>query len=166
MNSPSFSNRKRSPSGLGLGAATGSSQILHVPQVTGHAAATPGMAHRIIVALFATHSQDLVILSPSLVILSRSVESTQPSVFVAVGAGVVATGAGVTGIMDGGLESMAVGDGDGATVGDLLGDVVGPTGAADGLGDGLIDAVGRLVGLSLGALLGSKLGAANGAVVG
>lgn len=140
--------------------------MVHVPQVTGHAAATPGMAHLISVALFETHSQDLVILAPSLVILSLSVESTQPSVFVAVGAGVVVTGAGVTGIMDGGLESIAVGAADGAEVGDLLGDVVGPTGAADGLGDGLMDDVGRLVGLSLGALLGSKLGSANGAVDG
>mmetsp|Transcript_12522 Transcript_12522/g.18962 ORF Transcript_12522/g.18962 Transcript_12522/m.18962 type:complete len:160 (+) Transcript_12522:283-762(+) len=159
MNDPFFSN-------LNLRSSTGSTQLAHVPQVTGQAAATPGRAQRILVDLLAAHSQDLVILSPSLVILSLKAESTQAVIGVAVGAGVVATGAGVTGIKVGVLEAVAVGAGVGAFVGALDGDVVGPTGAADGLGDGLMDLVGRFVGSSLGALLGSKLGSANGIVLG
>ncbi len=74
--------------------------MLQLPHVTGQAAEIPTIAHRFFVSLFAAHVQNREILLPSDDnIFSRNVESAQ---------GVTSVGA-----IDGRVDNVAEGDGEG-----------------------------------------------------
>ena len=88
---------------------SGSTQVVQVPQVIGHAADTPPKAQRFLVSFSATHVQYLEMVFPFLMIFNLNGESLHATV----GAKVVTV-----------------------AVGDAVGGKVGLKGAADGEGDG------------------------------
>ena len=134
---PSFKNVNLRPKLPG----SGSAQIAQVPQVTGHAAATPTNWQRFTVSLSATQEQFCEIRTPFSKMFSSKELSTQGT---AVGA--IDGAAEIVNEADGVGEGLIdkVGLFDGFSVGS------GSIGDADGDGEGLIDIVGLFVGSSLG----------------
>ena len=97
-----------------LNLRVGSSQVAHVPHVTGQEAATPSSAHRLIVSLLATQLQLLEILLPSLIIFNRKAESAHAMVGSIVGlfdGEVVGPTEAAEGLGDGLIETDGAADG-------------------------------------------------------
>ena len=93
----------RLPSYSNLNLKGESTQLEHVPHVSGHCSFTPSRLHLEVVALLATQEQSLAIFLPSLTILKRNGESSHESAVTGLGVDTTTGEGAVGGVCEGGV---------------------------------------------------------------